>query len=377
MKVLLIGTAYPHRGGIAHFNALLFRTLERRGHQVSMISFTRQYPSLFFPGKTQMDRGEAGIRVPAQPMLDSVNPLSWFRVAAEARRRRPDVIIFKYWMPFFAPAYATISWLAKRGRRTKVLFVCDNIVPHERRPGDTLLTRLALNQADRFIVMSQSVEEDLLRLKPDARYLRVEHPVYEIFGEPVSQEEARRKLGLPLGEPVVLFFGYIRRYKGLHLLLEAFPRVLRKRPAHLLVAGEFYDDPAPYLDLVRKHKLEPYLHLATEFIPNEDVRYYFAAADVVALPYVSATQSGVVQIAYHFDRPVVATPVGGLPEVIEQERTGLVVKDVSPEALAGGLLRFLELKDRVDFAGNIRRYKQRFSWDRMAEAVEQLVQGER
>lgn len=373
MKVLLIGTAYPHRGGIAHFNALLFRALQRRGHDVSMISFTRQYPALFFPGKTQMDRGEAGIRVSARPMLDSVNPLSWVRVAQEVRRLRPDLVIFKYWMPFFAPAYTTVSWLAKRGRRTRVLFICDNIVPHEQRPGDRLLTALALRTVDFFVVMSESVERDLLQLKPDARYVRVEHPVYEIFGSPVPYNRARKELGLGQDETVVLFFGYIRRYKGLQLLIEALPRVLRHRKVRLLVAGEFYENPEPYLSGIRERNLEEFVQLATEFIPNEKVGLYFSAADVVALPYLSATQSGVVQIAYHFDRPVVATPVGGLPEVVLPEKTGIVAEAVNPDAFARALLRFFELKDRVDFAGHIRRFKRKFSWDRMAEAIEELA----
>jgi len=375
MNVLLIGTAYPHRGGIAHFNALLFRTLQRRGHQVSMISFTRQYPSLFFPGKTQLDRGRAGIRVSARPMLDSVNPFSWVRVAAAVRQQRPDVVIFKYWMPFFAPAYATIAWLAKQGRNTRVLYICDNIIPHERRPGDRLLTHVALKTVDFFIVMSESVKRDLLQIKPDAVYRRVEHPVYEIFGAPVPREKARAGLGLSPDEPVVLFFGYIRRYKGLHLLLSALPRVLQQRRVRLLVAGEFYDDPEPYLASIRELGIEEQVTLATEFIPNEKVGVYFGAADVVALPYVSATQSGVVQIAYHFDRPVVATPVGGLPEVIESGKTGVVAEDVTPEGFARALLRFFELQQQVDFPSHIRTFKQRFSWDRMAEAIESLVAG--
>jgi glycosyltransferase involved in cell wall biosynthesis len=377
MKICLIGTAYPHRGGIAHFNALLFRTLKKRGHKVSFFSFTRQYPQLFFPGTTQMDEGKEAIRVEATPMLDSVDPFSWWRVAMRVRQEQPDLIVFKYWMPFFSPCYTAIIRLATAGRSTKALFVCDNIIPHEPRPGDRLLTHMALASAHYFIVMSRSVEEDLLRFRPDANYKRVEHPVYEIFGSSVPKGEARARLGIAPEAEVLLFFGYIRRYKGLLLLLDALPLVLQQRKVELVVAGEFYDNSEPYFEKIRQRKLEPHVKMVNRFIPNEEVNLFFAAADVVVLPYVSATQSGVIQIAYNFDRPVVATPVGGLPEVIEEGKTGVVAQDRTPEALAGAILRFFSLRKEVDFEREVRQYKQRFSWDRFAQAVEELVESKR
>lgn len=373
MKVIIIGTAYPHRGGIAHFNALLFQAFQKRDHDISMISFTRQYPSLFFPGKTQYEDGEEIIPVNAKPMLDSIGPISWLKVAKSVRNINPDLVIFKYWMPFFAPAYSCISYLIKRRRATKVLFVCDNIIPHERRLGDTFLTKIAVSTVDHFIVMSKSVEENLLTFKPNASFKRVEHPVYEIFGKSYSKNEARRQLEIESSDPIILFFGFIRKYKGLQLLLEAMPAILKKKKAKLLIAGEFYDDSSNYLNLIEKLNLKQDVILKTDFIPNEKVGLFFSAADVVALPYLSATQSGVIQIAYHYNRPVVATPVGGLPEVVLQDKTGFVVSEINADSLAQGIVRTLDFLKDVNFEKHISQFKKRFSWDFMVETIEKLV----
>ncbi len=372
MKIVIIGTAYPHRGGIAHFIGLLFRNLQLRGHTVTLFSFSRQYPSLLFPGKTQMETGPDPLNTPSQPVLDSINPFSWIRVGLRVRRLDPDLIIFKYWLPFFAPAFGTISRIASRRRATRVLFICDNVVPHEKRPGDRLLTRYALRKEDRYIVMSASVEKDLLHLLPRARYRLVQHPVYEFFQGRFSKAEARLRLGLP-DRPTVLFFGYIRPYKGLQTLLDSLQIVRQQMDLHLLVAGEFYDDKNKYLDQIDRLGLHEAVTVLDQYISNDQVGLYYAASDVVALPYLSATQSGIVQICYHYDKPVIATDVGGLPEVVHDGRTGFVVPANDSAAFAQALLRYYREKRETEFTGNVAEAKKEFSWERMAEAVEALM----
>jgi len=369
MKVVIVGTAYPLRGGIAHYNALLYRTLRERGHQVHVITFTRQYPSLLFPGRTQQDTGEETIPVDAEPLLDSIGPVSWLRVALRIRQYAPDLVIFKYWMPFFAPCFASVAFLSKLLCGTRVVYICDNIIPHESTPLDALLTRLGLAFVDHFMVMSSTVEQDLLRLVPKADLRRVPHPVYSIFGEPLPKEEARRRLGLGGGN-LVLFFGYVRAYKGLEVLLRAIPRVLQEMPMHLLVAGEFYSDKEAYLQLIDRLGISSAVTVVDEFIPNQDVRLYYSAADVVVLPYLSATQSGIVQIAYHFDKPVITTDVGGLPDEVADGVTGFVVPAGDPEALAKAIVTYFAENKEHHFAQQIARHKGRYSWERLAEAIE-------
>lgn len=372
MKVVIVGTAYPHRGGIAHFIGLLSKILLERGHEVTVFSFTRQYPSLLFPGKTQMESGPDPLQTQAQPVLDSINPCSWYKVGRMVRNLQPDVVIFKYWLPFFAPAFSTIARMAKKGGRSRVLWICDNVIPHEKRIGDRFLTRLALKPDDRYIVMSASVEKDLLQLVPDALFRRVQHPVYEMFHGRFSKTEARQRLGLT-EQPHILFFGYIRPYKGLQLLLDAMVRIRRTVDARLLVAGEFYDDRKKYLDQIERLGLKDDVVVLDQYIPNDQVGLYYAAADVVALPYLSATQSGIVQICYHYDKPVIATDVGGLPEVVQDGRTGFVVPSHNVDAFADAVIRFYAEKREAEFAANVAVAKKAFSWDRMAEAVEALV----
>ena len=291
MKVVIISPAYPHRGGIAHFTALLFRKLKERGHDVHIISFKRQYPSLFFPGKTQFENGKQTISTQSHPVIDSIGPGTWFKAAHEIRQINPDLLIFQHWMPFFAPALGTIAGRVKKERKTRVLFICHNIIPHEPHPGDKMLTRYALSKSDYFIVMAKTVQDDLLQFFPHANFQRVHHPVYEIFKNKIPKEKARQILGLESG-PVILFFGYIRRYKGLYILLEALKIAKKDIPVKLLVAGEFYEQEDVYLKKVHDDGLAGSVVFYNKYIPSQDVGLYFSAADVVALPYLSATQSG-------------------------------------------------------------------------------------
>ena len=377
MKIVIVGTAYPLRGGIAHYLALLAGHLKKR-HDVETITFKRQYPALLFPGKTQEEAGE-GLQVsPAPQLVDSINPLNWVAVAREIRRRAPDLVIFKYWLPFFGPCFGTIARLVRKNSRTKVLYICDNIIPHERRPGDVLFTKYAFKQADYFIVQSDNVERELNKLFPGVRYRKVPHPVYEIFGPRLPQDEARRALGIAAAARVMLFFGYVRQYKGLMVLIDALRRVIdsgfSREDVLLLVVGEFYDDEKKYRDRAHALGLEESVRFVSEYIPNQEVSTYFSASDLVVLPYLSATQSGIAQIAYHFDKPVIATDVGGLAEVVIDEKTGFIVPPNDPLALAERIMRFYTEKREQEFSTKVQEEKRKYSWDRLVEAIEQLAE---
>ncbi|MFZ5517367.1 MAG: glycosyltransferase [Candidatus Zhuqueibacterota bacterium] len=373
MKIVIIGTSYPMRGGIAHYVALLYQKFIERGHDVKIISFKRQYPSLFFPGKTQQDTSKEVVSLPSEPMLDSIGPLSWIRTFLSIYRFRPDLVIFKYWMPFFAPCYAAVSFLTRLFTRTKLVYICDNIIPHEQRLEDRLLTHLGLWNIHYFIVQSAAVKADLLKFKPGANFKEVPHPVYEIFSNPFTQEQARGKLKFGKEDNLLLFFGFVREYKGLHILLRALPSVLKQMPVKLIIAGEFYDDSSRYLDLIKKLNLEPVVFVFDEYIPNEDVGLYYSAADVVVLPYISATQSGIIQIAYNYNKPVITTNVGGLPEVVKEGETGFIVPAENPDALAQAIVTFYRKRKSVPFHAHIAAFKKQFSWDRMASEIESFL----
>ena len=372
-RIALVGPMHPYRGGIAHFLETMYWGLEGRGHRMDAITFTRQYPESVFPGKTQLQTEEVESPVPAKRIIDTVNPLSWYRAAAALEELAPDTIIFKYWMPFFAPAFGTISRkLRKRG--TRILVVVDNAIPHERRPGDIVLGRYFLRSAHGLLTMSDTVRQDLGRIGVEGEVRSVKHPVYDTFGQPVDRAEARASFGIVGDTPTLLFFGFIRKYKGLQVLLEAMPRILEKIPdARLLVAGEFYDDPAPYEALIEDGGLADSVKLADGYIPDSAVARYFSAADVVVQPYVSATQSGVAQIAFHFDKPAIITDVGSLAETVPHEKAGLVVAPGDPSALAGAVVRFFEEGLGESLSEGVRREKPKYSWDRFYETVEELA----
>ncbi|CAG1771846.1 partial Putative teichuronic acid biosynthesis glycosyltransferase TuaC, partial [uncultured bacterium] len=340
MTITVLSTAFPLRGGIAHYVSLLVAALRKR-HDVQVLTFKRQYPAFLFPGKTQEETGSEGHDAPAPQVMDSINPFNWISVGLRLRRERPDLIIFKYWLPFFGPCFGTIAALARSNGHTRVLIVCDNVIPHERRPGDILFTRYLLRFSDHFIVQSASVERDLLSLKPGASYRFAAHPVYDIFGTVMPATEARAALGITAPR-VLLFFGYIRKYKGLHVLLDAIHRLPASFNLQTFVVGEFYDDEAKYRDQVARLGLGDRVTIVSDYVPNDKVRQYFSAADAVVLPYLSATQSGIAQIAYNFDLPVIATDVGGLAEVVRHEVTGLITAPNDPDALATTIRRYYE-----------------------------------
>lgn len=371
MNVIIVGPVYPLRGAMAQLNIILGWYLSKE-HNVQIVSLTRQYPSLLFPGKTQIDPGEPLFDVPTVPMIDTINPLSWFRAARYIANQKPDVVIFRYWMPFFAPCFGTIARLVKRKINTQVIFICDNIIPHEKRPGDIALTKYAFRSVDSFVVLSKTVEDDLHRFVPRAKYVLSHLPLFDVFGELQTKKESKIKLGIS-EDNVMLFFGYVRAYKGLDVLLDAMPLILKKMPAMLLIAGEFYENEEKYRNKIRQLGLEKNIRLYSDYIPNEEISVYFSAADVVVLPYVSATQSAIVPVAYHFDKPVIVTDVGGLSEVVNDGRTGFVVPPQDPRAFADAVVKYYQNKCEKEFIANIREEKKKFGWDAFIEQLESLV----
>lgn len=373
MRIVIVSTAYPLRGGIAHYVYLLYKHLLYR-HEVSVVTFKRQYPKLLFPGKSQEEKSGEGFVIPSIAMMDSINPFSWIKTGKYVAFLHPDLVIFKYWMPFFAPVFGTIARIAKRLSGCRVLFICDNVVPHESTPVDRFLTRWAFKKVDFFVVQSTSVEKDLLKFVKNPVYKNVPHPVYEIFGESINRKIARKELGLEENEKIALFFGFIRGYKGLKVLLEAMPYVLKRVNLKLLVVGEFYEDPEPYVEFIKENHLENNVQLTNEYVPNEKVALYFSAADVVVLPYITATQSGIVQIAYNFGVPVIVTNVGGLSEVVSDGVSGYVVEPNSPRALADAIVQFYTNDNAAKLTAGAGEQREKYSWDNLVEAIESFIQ---
>lgn len=357
---------------MAQLNVILGWYLSK-SHDVQIVSFTRQYPSLLFPGKSQIDPGKPLFNVPTVSLMDSMNPISWYRTARYITNQNPDVIIFRYWMPFFAPCFGSIARLVKRKINAQVIFICDNIIPHEKRPGDVALTKYAFHSVDAFVVLSKTVEEDLHRFLPKARYVLSPLPLFNVFGELQPKKEAQMKLGIS-NDRVMLFFGYVRAYKGLGVLLDAMPFILKKMSGMLLIAGEFYEDEEKYRKKIRELGLEKHIQLHSDYIPNEEISIYFSAADVVVLPYVSATQSAIVPVAYHFNKPVIVTNVGGLAEVVTNGRTGFIVPPQNPEAFADAVVKFYQEKCESGFALNIQKEKKQYDWDTFIERLESLFE---
>lgn len=372
MTITVLSTAFPLRGGIAHYVALLVAAL-RTKHDVSVLTFKRQYPAFLFPGKTQEETGGEGHDTPAPQVMDSINPFNWISVGLRIRRERPDLIIFKYWLPFFGPCFGTIAALARSNGHTRVMLICDNVIPHERRPGDILFTRYMLRFSDRYIVQSKIVLKDLLSLKPEAVYRLVPHPIYSGFGDAMGKDAARKQLGITESR-VLLFFGYIRRYKGLHILLEAFAAMPQDVPTRLLVVGEFYGGEEEYRAKIDQLGLQDRITLVGRYVPNEEIPVFFSAADAVVLPYLSATQSGISQIAFHFETPLVITDVGGLSEAVEHGVHGMIVAPNDPRALTAALNEFYSKGLGPSFAANMKRDKHRFTWEALVDGIGGLME---
>jgi D-inositol-3-phosphate glycosyltransferase len=371
MKITILSTIYPLRGGIAHFNGLLYKELIIH-NDVKAITFSRQYPSLFFPGKSQLEEENISEKIPSEIIVDSINPFNWIKVGNKIKKESPDLLIFKYWMPFFAPCFGTISRIVKKNKKTKVLVICDNVIPHERKPGDIAMTKYFFRFVDYFVLLSEKVKTDLLTLKPNAKCKVIPHPVYSNFGERVSKEEAKKKLKLN-NDKLILFFGFIRDYKGLDVLLEAMAVVKDNIDIKLIIAGEFYSNKEKYLNIIDKLQLENNIHLFTDFIPTSEVKYYFSACDVVILPYKDATQSGIVQVAMNFSKPIIATNVGGLGEVVHDNETGFIVDAKNPAQLAEAIIKFYNENKEEEFTGNIEKELEKYSWKKFVEGITELI----
>lgn len=370
-KIVILGPAHPLRGGgMSTFNERLARAFMDQGHQVSIYTFSLQYPGFLFPGKTQYSEDPPPEGLDIKVRINSINPLNWIGVGEELRKLRPDLLVIRYWIPLMAPALGTIAARVKKNGHTRVVAIADNVIPHERRPGDKILTRYFIRRMHGFITMSESVAGDLRALSvPEERVSFCHHPLYDNFGDALPMAEARKCLDLDPKTKLVLFFGFIRPYKGLDLLIKAFadPR-LRGLPVKLLVAGEFYSAPGPYYTLEKECQLEGKIIWHTHFIPEHLVRLYFCAADLVAQPYKSATQSGVTQVAYHFEVPMLVTRVGGLPEIVPHMKAGYVV-DPDPSAIADALSDYFENDRDKMMRKELKREKDRFSWERFTQTI--------
>jgi glycosyltransferase involved in cell wall biosynthesis len=377
-KACLVGPAYPYRGGIAHSTGLLAREFAK-DHEVLVVNFRRLYPSFLFPGKTQFDESGSPFPVKSERLIDTLDPLSFWRAAGRIAKFAPDVVVFQWWHPFFAPAYASIVArlaLIARGVRSRIVFVCHNVLPHESSPLDRVLIRAAFACPGAFVAHSGEDRDNLLSMRKDARVAVNPLPTFDMFRRGAwTRESARAALGVD--GAVALFFGLVRPYKGLGVLLEALSKTARSAPATLLVVGEFYEPRQRYTARIEELGIGDRVVIVDRYVPDEEVEKYFMACDVVVLPYLSATQSAIVQVAYAFGVPVIVSAVGGLPEVVDDAQTGLVVPPGDAEALAGAINRFFESGAREEMARNIEAASSRFSWGRCKGAILDLVGGSR
>lgn len=373
---IIIGPGYPLRGGLATFDQRLAREFIHEGFDCRIYSFSLQYPDFLFPGTTQYSTDPPPEGLTILSRINSVNPLNWISVGNELRRLRPDLIVVRYWLPLMGPALGTILRRVRKNRHTRVIAITDNIIPHEKRPGDIAFTRYFLKACDGYITMSEKVMQDLRGFQPVKPAVQVAHPLYDNFGASIPQNEAReflRAKGILIGDKdrVLLFFGFIRKYKGLDIVLEAMadPRI-KDMGIRLLVAGEFYEDAAPYRELIARLDIADRLFLRTDFIPDSEVRDYLCAADAVIQPYRHATQSGVTPLAYHFEKPMIVSNVGGLPALVPHEKVGLVAEP-APGAMADAMLRFFALGGSY-FLPALRTEKEKYSWARLVESILKL-----
>lgn len=376
-NVVIIGPAHPLRGGLSSFNERLARQFMNEGGDVTIYTFSLQYPGFLFPGTTQFSTEPAPSDLKIKVCINSVNPLNWFIVGNELKSLKPDLIVVRYWLPFMGPCLGTILRRVKKNKHTKIVCIADNIKPHEKRPGDQPFTRYFIKPIDAFLTMSDKVMQDL-RSFTNKPAQEVVHPLYDNFGEALTKDEARKKLGIKSTENIILFFGFIRKYKGLDILFEAMKILADKKTSDptlqipkLLVAGEFYEDRKSYDDLIQSLNISGNLVLNTDFIADSEVKYYLSAADFVIQPYRNATQSGVTPLAYHFEKPMLVTNVGGLPALVPNEKVGIVTEPNAP-AIANGILKLYELGEN-HFLPHLREEKKKYSWQNLTAVIKNQV----
>jgi D-inositol-3-phosphate glycosyltransferase len=373
MKVTILGSAYPLRGGLAAYNERLAREFMKEGDGVKIVTFSLQYPEFLFPGTTQY----SSLPKPADLIIDvvvnSVNPLNWRKVGRQIRKDKPDLLIVKFWLPFMAPCLGYICRSVRKNKHTKVISILDNIIPHEKRVGDKRLTQYFVDSVDAFIAMSDSVYNDLSQFDTEKPRLLNPHPLFDNYGTSVSKEEAKRKLEMDPDKRYLLFFGLIRDYKGLDILLKAMASdELSNSNIQLIVAGEYYSNREDYEKMIEDLEIQNKVELHTRFIPDDEVYKYFSAADVVVQPYKHATQSGVTQICYHFNKPMIVTNVGGLPEIVPHNKVGFVVEP-NEEAVATAIMKFYNENREQEFVQNILEEKKKYSWSEMVKKIKSLI----
>jgi glycosyltransferase involved in cell wall biosynthesis len=363
LKIIILGPIYPYRGGIASDNEILAGELIKLGHDVEVFTFSLQYPKFFFPGKTQFVEHQKAPDIPISRKINSINPFNWLKVGLELRRKNADLIISRFWLPLIGPSIASVALLGKQGRKRLHIGIIDNIIPHEKRPGDRPFAKYYLWTLHGGIVMSKIVEKDVRTLSKRSLPLSLfSLPIYSQYGDKIKRDSALEQLKLDLQKKYILFFGFIRKYKGLDLLLESMleDRLLGEPDIHLIIAGEFYDDEERYLNLINDERIKSRVHLFSDYIPEEDVRVFFSAADLVVQPYRTATQSGITQIAYHFGIPMIVSNVGGLPDIVHDGDEGFVV-DPEPGAISKAIIRFFKETDKEQMKKQVLESAKNFS----------------
>jgi len=370
-KVVIIGPAHPLRGGLATFNQRLAKEFIAQGDDCYICSFSLQYPGFLFPGTTQFSDEPAPTDIKIVSLVNSVNPFNWIKTGNRLRKEKPDLIVVRYWLPLMGPALGTILRRVKRNKHTRIVCIADNIIPHEHRAGDKAFTKYFLKSCDAFITMSEKVLSDLKQFEKTKPIQLVRHPLYDTFGEIISKEGAREKLKVNRSDSVILFFGFIRKYKGLDLLLEAMnDDKIKQSGIKLLVAGEFYEDAKQYQELIDRLGIRNQLILKTDFIQDSEVKYYLCAADAVVQPYRNATQSGVTPLAYYFEKPMIVTNVGGLPALVPDGKAGIVTEP-QPKSIAEAIIKFYQLGE-AHFIPHLRVEKQKYSWETLANTIKSL-----
>jgi glycosyltransferase involved in cell wall biosynthesis len=373
-KIVIIGPAYPLRGGIAAFTERFATELGTQNEDVSILTYSLQYPKFLFPGKTQYSTGESSCDIPISIGLNSINPFNWIRLGYALKQLKPDYIIFKFWLPFMAPALGTLARIAKRNKKTKCIGIAHNIIPHEKKLSDHFLADYFVQAMDGFLVLSASVMKDLRRFEFQNPIRISPHPLYDHFGKALPKEEARKELQLDQDWNYLLFFGIIREYKGLDLALKALAsEKLKAAKIKLIVAGEFYSNEKTYHDMVKDLGISDRVIFQSEYIPDQVVPVYFSAADLIIQPYKEATQSGVTQIAYHFNKPVLVSNVGGLPELVKHQKAGYV-SSLNTEEMADYILDYFSANREAEFVENIKELKKIYGWDLFLNQMNLLMQ---
>ncbi len=374
MKIIILGPAHPYRGGPATFNDRLAQQFKDEGHTVDIITFRLQYPRLLFPGKTQYTNAPPPEGIKIVRLLNTVNPFNWIATGLKIKKAKPDILLLRFWLPFMGPSLGTVARIVRSNKHTRVICIFDNVVPHEKRAGDKILTRYFTNSINGAIVMSQSVSDDLKLFRSDIPVVLSPHPLFDNYGPLVLRDTAIKSLKLESENSFILFFGFIRAYKGLDLLIKAFADSrLRNRKLKLIVAGEFYEDDAPYRSLIKENHLENEILFFDRFIKDDEVPLFFSVADLIVQPYKSATQSGVTQIAFHYEKPMLVTEVGGLREIVADGRCGYVVKP-DPQSIANAIVDYFDNNRKALFTEGVKQEKEKFAWDKMTGSISKVYQ---